>query len=336
MPVYHVEKYIRKSLLSALDQDFMLPYEILIVDDCGTDRSMEIVNELIAQHPSGDKVRIIRHDKNLGIGEARNTIIRNAKGKYLFFLDPDDWIFPNSLSILYAKAEETQAEITCGSFLKEYENTGEQTDYYRYKDKTYEHESVGVWMLSLGIKMANIVWNNLYRMDFLRKNNIHAIHRICEDHWLSYMTWFYAKKITRVSTVTLCYNVREDSIMTSMLGKKGTDDSARELCDDIIQLGKLIESKFHHVDGAYDLYYANIKSCVTHLITMLYTEEQSMFIKSQLKKTSKKVPSIRCLHSNRFRFIYLCSCLYDNGYSYYHYDALYTKLQRYFPKLLKG
>lgn len=124
MPVYHVEKYVRKSLLSALDQDFTLPYEILIVDDCGTDRSMDIVHEVISQHPSGDKVRIIRHDKNLGLGEARNTIIRNAKGKYLFFLDSDDWIFSNSLSVLYAKAEETQAEVTCGSSIKEYENTG--------------------------------------------------------------------------------------------------------------------------------------------------------------------------------------------------------------------
>ncbi len=336
IPVYHVEKYVRKSLLSALDQDFPYPYEILVVDDRGTDKSMDIVKEVVAQHPSGNKVRIVQHDRNMGLGEARNTIIRNAKGKYLFYLDSDDRMYPNALSVLYAKAEETQAEITCGSSISQREDTGGQSIHFQYKDDTYEHEAVGAWMLLQNIDMGLIVWNNLYRMDFLRKNDIHAIHRICEDHWFSYSAWLYAKKLSMVSTVTLCYNIREGSIMTSMIGKKGTDEAAEELCDDIIQLCKLIENKFQHVDGAYDLYYANLRCCVSHLASFVFTQEQVRYIKSSLKNAARKVPSVKCLHGTRNRFVYLCSCLFDNGYSCIHYDTLYTKLQKLFPKLLKG
>lgn len=85
IPVYHVEKYIEKSLKSALNQDFKLPYEIIVVDDRGTDGSMELVKQIVESHERGEIVRIIRHEENKGLGEARNTIIRNAKGKYLFF-----------------------------------------------------------------------------------------------------------------------------------------------------------------------------------------------------------------------------------------------------------
>lgn len=85
IPVYNVEKYIEKSLLSALNQDFAFPYEILIIDDCGSDKSMQIVNRILNEHERGRYARIIRHSTNLGLGPARNTAIENASGKYLFF-----------------------------------------------------------------------------------------------------------------------------------------------------------------------------------------------------------------------------------------------------------
>ena len=58
MPVWGVENYIRRSLLSVLDQDFE-DMEILVIDDCGPDKSIEIATELAKTHPKGDKIRII-------------------------------------------------------------------------------------------------------------------------------------------------------------------------------------------------------------------------------------------------------------------------------------
>ena len=243
IPVYHVEKYIEKSLKSALNQDFKLPYEIIVVDDRGTDGSMELVKQIVESHERGEIVRIIRHEENKGLGEARNTIIRNAKGKYLYFLDSDDWMFDNALSVLYEEAEKSQAEITCGSTQQKMELTGKQAIYFQYAGGVYEHEAVGAWMIAHGIWIATTAWNKLYRMDFIRKYDIHTIHRICEDQWFSYMSWLYAKKIALLSEVTLCYNIRTASIMTSMYGKKGTDESARTCCDIINRLRKIIKEQ---------------------------------------------------------------------------------------------
>ena len=82
VPVYNVELYIEKCLLSILNQTYK-ELEIIVVDDCGTDKSMQIVNDIRLSHPNGDKIRIIKHPSNKGIGEARNTIIKACKGKYV-------------------------------------------------------------------------------------------------------------------------------------------------------------------------------------------------------------------------------------------------------------
>ena len=63
-PVYNVEHYVYRSLESVLNQDFD-NYEVIVVDDCGTDNSMKVIEELIGNHPNGDKVRIISHQKNI-------------------------------------------------------------------------------------------------------------------------------------------------------------------------------------------------------------------------------------------------------------------------------
>ena len=91
IPVYNVEPYIEKCLLSVLNQTYQ-NLEILIVDDLGTDKSMDVVAGLQQSHPFGNCIKIIRHPENRGLGEARNTVIENAEGKYLYFVDSDDVI----------------------------------------------------------------------------------------------------------------------------------------------------------------------------------------------------------------------------------------------------
>ena len=84
MPIYNVEQYIERALLSALNQTYQ-NLEILIVDDLGHDNSMNIVHQLKSTHPRGNCIRIITHKKNLGLGGTRNTAIEFAQGKYLYY-----------------------------------------------------------------------------------------------------------------------------------------------------------------------------------------------------------------------------------------------------------
>ncbi|KAA6338764.1 Chondroitin synthase [termite gut metagenome] len=99
MPVYNVEKYVERALLSALNQTFE-SIEYLIVDDKGTDNSMDVVRKLIANHPREKDVRIIDHGVNQGLGAARNSAIKEAKGEYLYCMDSDDEITKNCCKTL--------------------------------------------------------------------------------------------------------------------------------------------------------------------------------------------------------------------------------------------
>jgi glycosyltransferase involved in cell wall biosynthesis len=110
IPVYNLENLILKCLSSLLDQDFSFQeYEIIIVDDGSTDNTFSVIESY-----SQDKSNILLlHQENNKQGSARNHAWRYAKGKYIWFVDGDDFVERNILSLLYLKAEEFQVEMLC-------------------------------------------------------------------------------------------------------------------------------------------------------------------------------------------------------------------------------
>ncbi len=305
-PVYNVEKYVEKSLRSALDQDFKLPYEILIINDKGQDSSMQIVQEVVSTHKRGGIVRIVEHEHNKGNGPAKNTAIQNAKGKYLFFLDSDDWISNDCLSTLYAIAEKNQCDCVYGSVEQVYEE-GESFIRDAYQDIVIEHDAAGVFVYSNHIAKPHLeLWNKLFRLDFLQDNKIHCIHRIMEDSIFDFHVCTLAHKIAFSSHITLYYYIRENSTMTKLWDKPGTDESAQIYSDIIIEMQKLIKERYSLVEGIYDLYYARVDACLCSLARSRYTAEQNQYIDAHVKGFNDFVPSIRHLHFWKYRIPYLC------------------------------
>ena len=99
--VYNVEKYVAECLNSVISQTYdHSKIECIIVNDCTTDDSMDIVYEIIKKYDGGMSFIICRHEHNEGVSAARNTGIEVAKGNYIFFIDSDDYIYPNSLELL--------------------------------------------------------------------------------------------------------------------------------------------------------------------------------------------------------------------------------------------
>lgn len=95
IPLYNKEKYIEKALKSILNQTFT-DFEVLIVNDCSTDKSLEIASEFVSE-----KIQIIQHEKNSGLAATRNTGIKKAKSNYVTFLDADDLWKPYFLEKIY-------------------------------------------------------------------------------------------------------------------------------------------------------------------------------------------------------------------------------------------
>jgi glycosyltransferase involved in cell wall biosynthesis len=107
IPVFNVEPYIERCLLSALNQTYQ-DVEIILVDDCGPDNSMTVAQQVVDNHPYGYKVRIMKHKQNGGLSAARNTGTKEATGKYVYYLDSDDEIVPRCIDILVELATKYQ------------------------------------------------------------------------------------------------------------------------------------------------------------------------------------------------------------------------------------
>ena len=131
IPVYQAEKYLSRSLESALAQSYS-SIEFLLVDDGSTDGSLSIAQDYQKQHPRGVDIRIISHDHNLGVSASRNRIIEEASGSFLYFMDADDVIAGNTITLLMDNIQRYEAEIAFGSYEKI--GTDGEREIYQYPE----------------------------------------------------------------------------------------------------------------------------------------------------------------------------------------------------------
>lgn len=101
IPVYNVAQYIEACLQSVANQTLTEGMECIIVDDCGTDSSMELVEQFVSDYTGELSFTILHHENNRGLSAARNTGIMAAKGEYVYFLDSDDSITPDCIAGFY-------------------------------------------------------------------------------------------------------------------------------------------------------------------------------------------------------------------------------------------
>lgn len=218
IPVWNVEPYVEKCLTSVLGQDAARDGRIccLVVDDCGDDRSMDIVERLRKEHPQGKAIDIIRHDGNKGLGEARNTAIYNTDTDFLFFLDSDDYLpSTDAISMLLAAGEETSADITIGGC----ELTGNDRPirtYSTYPSMTITTPHAGIYLTAYAAPRINTeAWGKLYKTSLFNDNNIQTMHPILEDIMLWMQTAYYADTVTTIKDVVYAYRRRPGSICTT-------------------------------------------------------------------------------------------------------------------------
>lgn len=113
VPIYGTEKYIERCTRSLFEQTYS-NIEFVFVNDCTPDRSVEILKSILEKYPQQkSNTKIISHDKNRGVATARNTLLDNATGDYVMWVDSDDYIDKNAVKILIQKVVQTNADIIC-------------------------------------------------------------------------------------------------------------------------------------------------------------------------------------------------------------------------------
>lgn len=215
IPMYNVEKYIEKCLLSCLHQDISYnEYEIIIVNDGSPDGSLDIAEKIACQYSN---IKIITQE-NKGLSEARNTGLRNAKGEYIWFVDSDDVIKEKCLSKIIEQCDSRQLQLLaiCAADVI----NGEVLRRFSY---TCEEVLRGIEVLNKGLMICCAPFT-IYRRDFLLKNKLYFYPGIYyEDTEFSPRSYFFAERVGFINDVLYFYTSNPESITRTLNPKRAFD-----------------------------------------------------------------------------------------------------------------
>lgn len=169
VPAYKAEQYVTECINSVLAQNYK-NLQVILVDDGSPDRCPQIYDEYAAKYDFMEAV----HRENGGLWAARNSGLRAAKGKYVFFLDSDDLLDgENAITALVQKAEERNADITVGAYRKLKENG--LSEKVRHDMKDTDDSSTPAFRFKGFYQSEHLSynWGKLYRMDFIRNNGLY-------------------------------------------------------------------------------------------------------------------------------------------------------------------
>lgn len=207
VPVYNVEKYLARCLYSLVD--IKVPYEIIIVNDGTKDDSLSIAKDFQKRFP--DKEIKIISQPNQGLSVARNIGLSYSKGKYVSFIDSDDFIDPLNYSMLIKNTIENDLDIGIGEFILWKDS---QDLELRQTEEKYINKGITEGVELINNSRPNI-WNNVYRKRFLDRHNIKFIPKLLfEDEVFYTHTMLLAEKVKNFTIPFYFYYQRQGSTMT--------------------------------------------------------------------------------------------------------------------------
>lgn len=223
IPMYNAEKYISECLDSILAQTFQ-DFEVIVVDDCSTDNSVDVVKSYTSRF--GGRLKLTQTKKNSGApGVPGNIGLAYSRGEYLFFMDNDDTITIDALEKLYSTAKDFDADVvTCEKFYgvpDEFWNDSR----FRAQLKPYSYQS-GDFVSEPTLITDDLtervrdcysrrflwpLWLKIIRREFLIENDIHFADNIIQDMLATCCMMYTAKRVVRVPYVINFYRVIDDS-----------------------------------------------------------------------------------------------------------------------------
>lgn len=220
LPVYNVEKYVKRCVNSLLRQEYT-DYEIILVDDESTDSSGSICDKL------ADKNNNIfaYHKENGGLSDARNYGMDRAKGNYILFIDSDDWVDEKLLISLHNHLNKSNVDILKFGFQKMQEGNYKNTFFSYFNIGVYDRRQIEETILPYTIGPKRLfcyeqnacksVWSHVYSLNFLRENNIRFVSEreiLNEDYLFNLHTLLYAKSLEVTHYILYYYDYREGSL----------------------------------------------------------------------------------------------------------------------------
>ncbi len=218
IPFYNVESFIEECIKSVLAQDYP-NLEVIFVDDCSPDDSVKIVERYRAKN---DRIKLITHEHNQGLGPARNTGVEHACGAYLLFLDSDDYFSsPKAVSTLVREAQSTGCQVVIGS-CDRVMSDGQKLNFDRDFDQSHdgqpdtivsgEEAYLGASFIPGGQYVPMRAWGTLLdRFLYLDSGLVYPPGEH-EDLPHTPFLYYFAGRVLYISDVVITYRDRSDSL----------------------------------------------------------------------------------------------------------------------------
>lgn len=295
IPMYNAEKTIEECLDSLVDQTIFKDIELVIVDDCSTDKSPGIVMEYESRY--SDSIVFIRLDENAGPGNARNVALGYASGEYIGFVDSDDATYPLMYEELYNEAVRTGADyVDCGF----YDQKNDRAIVY------VSDELAGVLdaeKRSSLLVAGGYIWSKLFRKDFLTEKRIcFRSEYVLED--MDFLAECTAKayKVSNVKEILYVYRDSGASLSETAEPLKYIHNQASAMV--------AIYEKTHDL-----FYYEGIRDAVEFMILRLYSNVINTCMNMVYKGERSEEEIIPMLSSlKKTKDIIVCNTGYDSVY----------------------
>jgi len=252
VPVYNIKDYLPRCINSILAQSYEL-FELLLIDDGSNDGSSDLCD---CYSKIDKRIRVI-HQDNAGLSAARNRGIEESKGAYIFFVDGDDFIHPQTFELLYGEEKKNNSNIVVCGLKKVYNDVKEFQPITNYDSIKISKDDIFVKFFENDSHFdLNIACNKLYKKN-LFENIRYPVGLLHEDNATTYKLLDLASSITILYVDLYYYFQRYDSIAHKKLDKKRAEDLLEGFNNRIIFFEKKrkfqIESKKQVLDMIIDL-----------------------------------------------------------------------------------
>ena len=277
IPVYKVEKYLDKCINSVLNQTYR-NIEIILVDDGSPDKCGAMCDEY---EKNDNRIKVI-HKKNEGLSEARNAGIDIAKGKYITFVDSDDYVIDTYISFLYNLIKAKNADMSMGKHYIQYPKRTMNTGTGKKYDLNAK-QALEMCLYSNDIDVS--AWAKLYKAELFKEIR-YPKERVFEDSATIYKLIDKSKKIAFESVPIYYYVIRENSIIT-----KDFDHRMLDLIKSTEEMTQFTKRKYPELEKASNrrMMYAYLSTLTQMLRRNHIDPEIEKKLLKYIKEHSKEV-----------------------------------------------
>ena len=304
IPAFNSQDFIQKAFDSAKQQTLQ-EIEIILVDDGSIDKTFTLLQHYKMED---NRVEVVQHSKNKGLGEARNSGIDKATGEYLFFLDSDDYIHPNTLEVMYEKAKEEDLDILQAQYIK---HKGNVKEIFPKNLVPFSKGISGLDYYLEGILVCPQAPAKLWKASFVKSNNLRFDTGYYEDLSMVHYAFSIAEKVNNLIFPGYHYIDRKQSITGQQVTEKHISDymQAIQRLQQLFMHDKLISNQ-SSLSASFGMYLVTLCLMVQAMPDKVMCNEVRQFEREMLKKYGKYIRKNKNLPFAKRFFITQKPCWY--------------------------